>query len=118
MTQTSLQNIFDRIQSTKRKIKDIKLAYKDALATSEEYKNLTEKIKELQGRKKQVEMSIKQDFSGEFTKLDDYKIDLESDQVMLSDAAMSKMMKGETVEVEDEFGRKYDPSFNVKFKKV
>lgn len=117
MQQTSLQDIFDRIQVTKKKIKDIKLAYRDALSTSEEYKNLDIKIKDLRVRKKQIEQSIKQDFSGEFQKLDDYKIDLESDKAMLSDAAMSKLMKGETVEVTDEWDNKYEPNWNVKFKK-
>lgn len=113
-----LQIIFNRIQENKKKIKDIKLAYKDALSTSDEYKHLSDKIKELNARKKQVVESIKQGFSGEFQKLDDLKIDLESDQTMLSDAAMTKLMKGETVEVMDEYNNKYEPLFSAKFKKA
>ena len=113
-----LQQIFNHIQEIKKKQKDIKTAYRDALSASEEYKNLTEKSKELRARKKQIETSIKGDFSSEFQKLDDYKIDLESDFTMLSDAAMSKLMKGETVQVTDEYNNNYEPLFTVKFKKA
>ncbi|MCX6780370.1 MAG: hypothetical protein NT034_04330 [Candidatus Magasanikbacteria bacterium] len=113
-----LQQIFNHIQEIKKKQKDIKAAYRDALAASSEYKNLTDKSKELRARKKEIEMSVKSDFSGEFQKLDDYKIDLESDMTMLSDAAMTKLMKGETVQVTDEYNTNYEPVFSVKFKKA
>ncbi len=113
-----LQEIFARIQETKKKQKDIKSAYRDALNSSEEYKNLTDKLTELRAKKKQIENSIKQDFSSEFQKLDDFKIDLESDNTMLSDAAFTKLLKGETVEVVDEYNNSYEPLFVVKFKKT
>lgn len=113
-----LQQIFNHIQEIKKKQKDIKAAYRDALASSSEYKNLVDKMKELRGRKKDIENSVKQDFSGEFQKLDDYKVDLESDFTMLSDAAMTKLMKGETVQVTDEYNNNYEPIFSVKFKKA
>lgn len=113
-----IQEIFNRIQETKKKQKDIKSAYRDALAASSEYKAIIDKMTELRARKKQIENSIKQDFSGEFQKLDDFKIDLESDNTMLSDAAFSKLVKGETVAVTDEYNNNYEPLFIVKFKKT
>ncbi len=113
-----LQEIFNRIQETKKKQKDIRSAYKEALAASQEYIELSAKMKILRERKKQIEGSTKQDFSSEFTKLDDYDIDLESDQTLLSDAALTKLMKGETVEVKDEYDNTYEPQFSVKFKKT
>ncbi|MFA6105234.1 MAG: hypothetical protein WC725_01375 [Patescibacteria group bacterium] len=113
-----IQEIFNRIQEIKKKSKDIRGAYKDALSASGEYKDVEEKIKVLRERKKQIEISVKNDFSGEFTKLEDFKVDLESDNTMLSDAALTKLMKGETVEVVDEYSNKYEPEFSVKFKKT
>lgn len=113
-----IQEIFNRIQEIKKKQKDIRSAYKDALATSQEYKELDDKIKALRMRKKQIETATKANFSGEFTKLEDFAIDLESDNTMLSDAALSKLMKGETVEVKDEYDQTYEPQFSVKFKKT
>jgi predicted nuclease with TOPRIM domain len=113
-----IQELFNRIQVTKKQAKDIRSAYKDALSSSGEYVEINEKIKTLRERKKQIEASIKSDFSGEFTKLEDYKVDLESDNTMLSDAALTKLMKGETVQVVDEYNNTYEPQFNVKFKKT
>lgn len=113
-----IQEIFARIQETKKKQKDIKTAYRDALSASEEYKSLTDKLNQLRARKKQIENSVKQDFSSEFQQLDDFKVDLESDYTMLTDAAVTKLMKGETVQVTDEYNNNYEPSFSVKFKKV
>ena len=113
-----LQEIFNRIQEIKKKSKDIRAAYKDALASSGEYKEIDEKIKALRMRKKQIETSIKNDFSSEFTKLEDFKVDLESDNTMLADAALTKLMKGETVQVVDEYNNTYEPAFSVKFKKT
>lgn len=113
-----LQEVFNRIRETTKKQKDIRCSFKDALSASQEYKEISDKMKTLRERKKQLEMTIKADFSGEFTKLDDMQVDLESDKVLLSDISMSKLMKGETVEVEDEYSNKYEPLFTVKFKKT
>ncbi|MSU75423.1 MAG: hypothetical protein EXS55_02840 [Candidatus Magasanikbacteria bacterium] len=112
-----LQEIFNHITEIKKKQKDIRSAYQDALATSLEYQEIAEKTKTLREKKKQIEASTKQQFAAEFTKLDDYAIDLASDQELLSDAALSKLMKGETVEVTDEYNATYQPVFTVKFKK-
>ncbi|OGH68343.1 MAG: hypothetical protein A3I29_00885 [Candidatus Magasanikbacteria bacterium RIFCSPLOWO2_02_FULL_44_11] len=113
----TIQEIFIRIGETKKKQKDIRAAYKDALATSLEYQELTDKLKTLREKKKQIEGSVKQQFSSELTKLDDFAIDLASDQELLNDAALTTLMKGETVEVMDEYENKYEPVFSVKFKK-
>jgi len=113
-----IQEIFLRIQATKKKQKDIRSSYSEALAASGEYKEVSEKIKTLRARKQQIELAIKADFQSEFTKLDDYKIDLESDNAILADAALTKIMKGETMEVVDEYENKYEPAWSVKFKKA
>ncbi len=113
-----IQEIFNRIQETKKKQKDIRSSYKEALSASEEYKEIKDKLETLKARKKQIETAIKENFSSELTKLDDLKIDLESDAVMLSDMALSKLMKGETVQVTDQYNNNYEPLFTVRFKKA
>ena len=112
-----IQEIFNRIQENKKKQKDIRSAYKSALESSGEYKEVCEKIKTLRERKKQIENTTKESFAGELTKLDDLKIDLESDAVVLSDLALSSFVKGNTVQVVDEYNNKYEPVFKVNFKK-
>jgi predicted nuclease with TOPRIM domain len=113
-----IQEIFNRIQQAKKKQKDIMAAFKDALASSTEYQDTNENLKNLRTKKKQVEITIREQFSSEFTKLDDLKIDIESDTELLSDIALTKVMKGEGVEITDEYGNKFEPVFRVKFKKT
>jgi predicted phage-related endonuclease len=114
----NLQEVYNRILEAKRKQKDLKTAYKDALKVSMEYVEVDDKIKVLRDRKKQIEETIKSQFSDELIKIDDLKIDIETDSELLSDLSMSKLMKGETVEVEDKFGNQYEPIFKVRFKKT
>lgn len=113
-----IQEIFNRMREIKKQQKDIRAAYKDALATSAEYQEIGEKLKTLREKKKQIENVTKQSFASEFNKLDDFAIDLESDATLLNDAALSKLMKGETVQVVDEYNNTYEPEFSVKFKKT
>lgn len=113
-----IQEIFNRIQEIKKKQKDIRSSYKEALASSQEYVELVDKLRTMREKKKQLENTIKSDFSSEFTKLDDLKVDLESDMEMLSDIAMTKVMKGETIEIKDEYENNYEPVFTVRFKKA
>ncbi len=113
-----IQDVYNRVQETKKKQKDVKSALRDAFSTSTSYQEVLEKIKELRVKKQQIETSIKADFSGEMEKMEEYALDLKSDNMLLSDAAMTKLMKGETVELTDEYNNKYEPVFSVRFKKV
>ncbi len=112
-----IQEIFSRIQVGKKKQKDLKTTYKDALTSSAEYTEIVEKLKALREKKKQIETAVKAQFASEFNQLDAIKTDLESDTMLLSDAALSLLMKGDHVEVQDEYHNVYDPVFTVKFKK-
>ena len=113
-----LQEVFNRIQESKKEQRKIKSSYREALASSVQYKKITDELKELKLKKKEIEESIRADFHNEFTKLDDLKIDLESDYELLSDIALTQLMKGETVKVTDEYETNYEPVFSVKFKKA
>lgn len=113
-----LQEIYNRIKKNKEKQKKIKDSYKDALTNSAAYQEVAEKFKTIKAKKKQIEDEIKSQFNSEFVKLEDLKIDIESDAELLSDAALTKMMKGESVEIVDEYENHYEPHFTVKFKKI
>jgi len=113
-----IQEIFGRIQKIKKQQKELRSTYKEALNASQEYVELSDKLKTLRERKKQIENTVKGDFASEFTKLDDLKIDLESDMEMLSDMAFTKMVKGEAVEIKDDYDNTYEPVVVVRFKKA
>lgn len=106
------------MQKTKKKQKEIRAAYKDALANSADYGKVVEDLKTLREKKKKIEMDTRADFSSEFRDLEAMKADAETDQEMLSDLALNTLVKGETVQVTDEFENKYEPVFVVKFKRV
>lgn len=113
-----IQAVFMRIEETKKKMKDLKSAYSDALKNAQEYQEVLDKQKSIRERKKQIEQAIKDQFSSELMKLEDLKIDMASDMELLSDMAMTQMMKGETVQVTDPYNNTFEPVFAVKFKKV
>jgi DNA polymerase III delta prime subunit len=113
-----IQQIFNRIQEAKKKQKDIRKMYKDALDGVTEFQEIQEKMKSLREKKKRIETTIKEQFSSEITKLEDLKIDLESDAQLLADIALAKVSKGELIEIKDQDENEYEPIFNVKFKKI
>jgi len=116
---SKLDEVFFRIQKTKREQKKIRDAYKDALQSTPSYKKTVEELNELKEKKKKIETDVRADFHSDFTKLEDLKIDLDTDKEMLSDLAMTQLMKGETVKIVDEENQiEYEPVFQVSFKKA
>ena len=114
----TLQEIFTRIQKAKKKQKDLRAAYTDALKSSLEYQEIIEKLRAFKEKKKQIEQTTKEQFKHEITELEDIKIDIASDQEMLTDLAINQLMKGETIEIKDEYENTFEPVFKVSFKKT
>lgn len=113
-----IQEIFNRIQVNKKKLKELKSVYKDALETTPGYKDLVEDVKIAREKKKRMEAEVKQEMTSEFDDIERIKIDIASDQQMMTDIAMSQFMKGEPVEILDEYENTYEPEFSIKFKKM
>ncbi len=114
----NIQEIFNRVQENKKELKDLKDSYREALKGDQSFVEAEEALKTAREKKKTIELAIKQSFAGEFVKMDDIKIDIASDQEMINDIAMTMIMKGETVAVNDKYDNEYEPLFTVKFKKV
>lgn len=115
---SKLEEVFNRIKDLKKEQKEIKSVYRDALSTSKEYQDISDKVKDLRERKKQIEVDIRSQFASEFNKLDAIKLDIQTDNELLSDLAINSLMKGETVKITDEYENDYEPIFNVRFKKA
>ena len=64
-----------------------------------------------------LEDQAKADMGSEWEKLDLIKLHIREDKEMLTDIALSTMMKGETVKVKDKSNNDYDPVFSVRFQK-
>ena len=114
----NIQEIFNKIQKIKKEQKELRHSFTDALNQAQGYKELVDQLKELREKRKKIEMSVRQDFGTELNKLEDLKIDLESEVEVLSDMVFNKLVKGEKVEISDEYENNYEPTFKVNFKKV
>lgn len=114
----NIQDIFNRMRATKKERKDIQIQYKDALSALQEYKDINEKLRGHKLRKQQIENEVKAELGQQYQKLESLKKDLELDKELLADVAISTLMKGETVQVEDDDKNTYEPIFSVKFKKT
>jgi predicted nuclease with TOPRIM domain len=116
-TMSNIQEVFDRIQKTKKEQKEIRNMYRDALSHSGRYQENIEKLKKLKEEKKMLENEIKLEMRAEFDKMEILKNELQNDIMLLSDAALSRLMEGKVVEVTDQNEQKYEPIFTVRFKK-
>lgn len=113
-----LQLIYDEVIEKKHEKKDLQDMYKDALANVDEYLKLSEQIKELREKKKTIELKIQNQLGRAWEKLEDLKSALDADKVRMTDEALNNLMAGITVEVKDQFENKYEPIWNVRFKKI
>ncbi|MFA6410460.1 MAG: hypothetical protein WCW26_02690 [Candidatus Buchananbacteria bacterium] len=111
---TKLQEVFNKVQDTKRKQRELKRSYRDSLEGSEQYQNIIDQINILKEKKKAIEETFKK----EFPQLERLKNDIESDNEILSDLTINCMIKGEPVEIMDEYNNQYQPILNVRFKKI
>jgi hypothetical protein len=66
----NLQEIFSRIQESKKEQKGLRSMYHEALAASEPYKQVVVKISALKAEKQKIEAAIKEQYRGELTKLE------------------------------------------------
>lgn len=114
----NLEEVFNRIKNSKKEQKEIKLIYKDALATSKEYQDILTEFESVRDKKKKIEQDIKSQFKSELEQLEGLKLDIKTDNELLGDLALTQLMKGETVEITDEYENKYQPAFSVRFIKA
>lgn len=115
---TRLQEVFDRLQGIKKEQRELRAAYREALEQTPAHKEAKEEIRQLREKKKRIEDSTRADFSKEFSRIDRIKVEIEGEQELLSDLALNKLAKGETVELTDQYDNQYEPVFSVKFKKI
>jgi len=113
-----LQIIFDRVKEKKTRQKFLRKEVREVLDGNQELGDIETKIKALRERKKQILLAIEENMTSQIEEIETLKIDIASDTKLLSDAAMTLLMKGERVEVVDQYGNAYDPEFKVDFKKA
>ncbi len=113
-----IQAIFHRIEENKAKMKDLKNVLKDALSNNQSYVEASDVAKNATEKKKSIKKEIESGISDVMMKLQDLKIDMDSDLELLSDAAMTMITQGQSVSLSDKYENEYEPVFKVNFKKI
>lgn len=111
-----LEEIYKRLEVSKKKKREIGKMMKDELTHNARYQELVEEMKTLREEKKGIEQDVRAS-SSEFSQLDGLKLDIQTDQELLADIALNMYVKDENVEIIDEYDNAWYPVFNVKFKK-
>ncbi len=106
------------MEEKKKELKDLRGMYKDAMENSLPYQNILEKLQEIKNQKAILEETIRNSMGDSYIKMEELKSELQSDKEMMTDIALTKLMKGETVELKDKFDNQYEPVFSVRFKKI
>lgn len=109
------QTIYDRIQDTKKKIKKKKKELKEIYLKDPEYARVVEQLRPILEKRKQEKVRIDEANFELVMKIKDLQIDLDSDRELLNDIVLSKVMKGEKVEIIDEYKQPQLPIFTIKF---
>lgn len=113
-----LKDVLQRIRLTKQEKRKIASVFRDVLAQSKPYQELLDEMKELKVKKVRLETALREDLVKEMEKAEKLSQDLKTDTQLLSDMALTKFMKGESIEITDENDTKYEPVFKVTFKKT
>lgn len=113
----NIQEVFNKMREAAREQREIKAMYKNELNSTGDYQKLMEEMKILKDKKKKIEMAVEAQLLEEARKIDSLKKDINDYKQMISDIALTTLMKGESVKIEGPNGEEYEPAFSVKFKK-
>jgi hypothetical protein len=113
---SQLNEIYKRIQENKKRQSEIRKMLKDELAHNTRYQEILEETKTLRDEKNGIEQTVRSQ-TPDFQQLEELKLEIQTDQELLSDVALNMYMKEETVEIVDEYEQTWHPVFRVSFKK-
>lgn len=111
----NLEKVYGRLQKNKKERGEIGKMVKDELLGSSRYVEIMEEMKVLREERKGIEQEVKAGSDGD--RLEELKVDIQTDQELLADIALNMFVKEETVEIIDEYDNKWYPQFKVAFKK-
>jgi hypothetical protein len=112
----SIQEVFSRLSERRRQVGVIRRKMKEELSASADYMRIREDLDRLRAKKKQYELSVIQQAGANFARADELALAIRQDAQMLSDIALTTIMKGEAIAVKDE-QYEYEPVFSVRFRK-
>lgn len=113
-----MQEVFDEIIGMQNEQKEIKKEYRDALSHDAGYKQTIEELDALKEKKKKFEQFVQGQLGKRYERLEELKGQISDMKQMLSDIAVTNLMKGESIMIKDEYDNLYEPAYSVSFKKT
>ncbi|MBI2484369.1 hypothetical protein HYV71_04260 [Candidatus Uhrbacteria bacterium] len=113
----TIQDTFFRIQDTKKKQREIRSLYREALKKSHSYQEVLTDMQTLREKKKRIEENIRTEYARDLEQLDALVAELKEDHSKLADMVLSSLMRGEIIKVRDTHNTVYNPIVKVAFKK-
>ncbi len=113
----NLESVYKRMQKNKKERNEIAKMLRDELASNQRYQDISEKITKLRIEKKGIEDDVKSMSKSDLVRMDDLKLDIQTDAELISDIALNMYVKKENVEIIDDYDQKWYPAFKVSFKR-
>ncbi len=112
-----LQEVFNKRQRIIDDIRRIRKDYRDMLANDGDYARIKDAYDAARREKKNTELAIQASMGGAYEKLQELSDQRRALEEMLSDIAMTQLMRGETIELTDDDHNRYEPQYKITFKK-
>lgn len=112
-----IQAIFNDLQKVKDEQKRIRRDYADMCKNDQGYQQIKDSYEEARRKKKDAETHIKTMMGGTYERLEELKTERAAMEEMLSDIAITQMMKGESVTIADADHNEYEPVYKVTFRR-
>ncbi len=113
-----IQDVFNELEAIKQEQKSIRKDYRDMLANDGEYQALKDAYDTARIAKKEAELAIQASMGGAYERLEELTKERAALEEMLSDIAMTQLIKGESIELSDAHHNTYEPTYKVTFKKI
>lgn len=105
--------IIERINSNKRELKTLRESVKSTCEQSGDYKQHREMKDESTRKMKAIELALSD--PNDLARIDNLKADIKNDKQVITDIALTEMMGGNSIELEDDEGNVYQPSIKISF---
>ncbi len=110
-----IKEIFERVQEQKMEQRELAASIRDSFRNSPEHRDLMDQITRLKLKKDQIERTMTDGYA---EKIDLLKANIKDSMQVMSDIALSTIMKGESIKLTDAKDNEYEPVFTVRFKKA
>ena len=111
-----LQDVHSRLLKKKKEKREMVRSFQDELRNNAHYMEILEKIETLKAEKKSIENEAR-GRDADTGKIEELKVDIQSDTILLADIALNMYVQQMPVEIVDDMNVKWAPVFKVSFKK-